>query len=437
MHRIDTPTALKDKFGQGKNGFTNGDPSTGRRATDLDSDMWDAVQEEICNVIEKSGAALNKTQKDQLYNAIVRLITDRVPDALLRKNNLSDVIDKALARSNLELGSAATKDVQQNTDDTTQGRILINGNAIAVRSVRAKAGEAIADANALPANSVSFCYASATNSPGYEATILDVAGLSQGYRVQYAASYADGGKNLRFRVRNGDNGTWSSSWTRVLTNYGGSVDYLDGAKYYSTKPEYWQGSGAFANQYKDGSAPFFVGGYSTPKDVSIYLPIVKGTSQTSGYGYGASVSFGILRSGKADFGSAVIHVIGDNGSGATFDFSANGTFSAGGGNIIAGQGLYESGGRVRAYSSNNPPPQPDLSPYATTDWTMRYFVRDVALGAEGSFVVQRNGWQRVPGGCAMTGYNFEGENPGGDTIFYRPIQKYMSYIGWITVGHTA
>ncbi|EAA1524111.1 TPA: hypothetical protein G0L45_004544, partial [Salmonella enterica subsp. enterica serovar Typhimurium] len=45
MHRIDTPTAQKDKFGQGKNGFTNGDPATGRRATDLNSDMWDAVQE--------------------------------------------------------------------------------------------------------------------------------------------------------------------------------------------------------------------------------------------------------------------------------------------------------------------------------------------------------------------------------------------------------
>ncbi|EAA1514454.1 phage tail protein, partial [Salmonella enterica subsp. enterica] len=27
MHRIDTPTAQKDKFGQGKNGFTNGDPA--------------------------------------------------------------------------------------------------------------------------------------------------------------------------------------------------------------------------------------------------------------------------------------------------------------------------------------------------------------------------------------------------------------------------
>lgn len=110
MHRIDTPTAQVDKFGTGKNGFTNGDPSTGRRATDLNSDMWDAVQEEICNTIEKSGITLDKTQHDQLYKAIVGLIASAIPDALLRKNNLSDLLDKVAARSNLGLGNMATED---------------------------------------------------------------------------------------------------------------------------------------------------------------------------------------------------------------------------------------------------------------------------------------------------------------------------------------
>lgn len=309
----------------------------------------------------------------------------RIVNALQKGNDLSDVVDKRQARVNLELKSAATADVQISRDDVTAGRLVANGGALALRTVAAQAGTAIADASALPANSVSFCYADAAYSPGYEATILDVGGLGgDGYRVQYAASYSDGGKRLKFRTLNADNGYWGS-WTNVITNYGGSVDYLDGARYYATKPEYWQGGGAFSHQYADGSAPFFVGGYSTAKDNSVYLPIVKGTSVTKDLGWGSSVSFGILRSGNGDFGSAVIHIIGDSGAGAIFSFDANGTFNTpakinsggalyaagqidSGGNIVAGQGLYESGGLVRVYSSNNPPPQQDLSPYATTAW---------------------------------------------------------------------
>ncbi|HCM9121911.1 TPA: hypothetical protein N5K96_000528 [Enterobacter hormaechei subsp. oharae] len=127
MHRIDTPTAQADKFGPGKNGFTNGDPATGRRATDLNSDMWDAVQEEICNVVEKSGLALNKDQHDQLHQAIVKIITSKIPDALLKKNNLSDLADKALARANLQLKTAAQKDAVTSQTDTTAGRVLTVG----------------------------------------------------------------------------------------------------------------------------------------------------------------------------------------------------------------------------------------------------------------------------------------------------------------------
>jgi len=124
MHRIDTATAQQDKFGQGKNGFTNGDPATGRRATDLNSDMWDAVQEEICGVIEGAGIQLVKTQYNQLYLAIKKIITGEIPDALIRKNNLSDVTDKSIARKNLELKSAAQADITTSNRDATYGRVL-------------------------------------------------------------------------------------------------------------------------------------------------------------------------------------------------------------------------------------------------------------------------------------------------------------------------
>lgn len=286
------------------------------------------------------------------------------------------------------LGTAAFRDVQTSRDDVTPGRVLVNGGALALRSVAASNDRDIKDANDLPINSVSFCYASAAHSPGYEATILDVAGLNNDYRVQYAASYADGGKWLKFRTFNGDNATWGNTWTNVLTNYGGSVEYLDGASYYKTNPAAWPGVGAFAEQYSNPLAPFIIPyGRSTPQGISQYLPIIKGISSTQGYGFGAAVSFGILRSGNNDFGSAVVHIIGDNGSGAVYQFGTDGIFNAPsqlysggiigaagdirsnggslyaagqvsvGGNVVAGSGVFESGGNVRVYSPNNPPPR--------------------------------------------------------------------------------
>ncbi|EFQ6781971.1 tail fiber protein [Salmonella enterica] len=101
MHRIDTPTAQKDKFGQGKNGFTNGDPATGRRATDLHSDMWDAVQEEVCTVIEAAGIPLSKGEHTQLHAAIDRLIAEQVKTRLEKNQNGADIPDKSLFVRNI------------------------------------------------------------------------------------------------------------------------------------------------------------------------------------------------------------------------------------------------------------------------------------------------------------------------------------------------
>ncbi|WP_440505629.1 gp53-like domain-containing protein [Serratia nevei] len=118
MHRIDTPTAQIDKFGPGKNGFTNGNPATGRRATDLNSDMWDAVQEEVANAIEGNGISLDKSKHNQLYLAIQKAITD--PGFLKKANNLSDVDNVPEARGNLGLGTAATKNVGTSTGNVME-----------------------------------------------------------------------------------------------------------------------------------------------------------------------------------------------------------------------------------------------------------------------------------------------------------------------------
>ncbi|MFI8705462.1 glycine-rich domain-containing protein, partial [Citrobacter braakii] len=77
MHRIDTPTAQKDKFGAGKNGFTAGNPQTGTPATDLDNDYFDMLQEELAGVVEATGAKLDKSRHDQLITAIHSLNKNR------------------------------------------------------------------------------------------------------------------------------------------------------------------------------------------------------------------------------------------------------------------------------------------------------------------------------------------------------------------------
>lgn len=106
MHRIDTKTAQKDKFGAGKNGFTRGNPQTGTPATDLDDDYFDMLQEELCSVVEASGASLEKGRHDQLLTALRALL-------LSRKNPFGDIKSDGTVQTaleNLGLGEGANYD---------------------------------------------------------------------------------------------------------------------------------------------------------------------------------------------------------------------------------------------------------------------------------------------------------------------------------------
>ncbi|HAJ5755617.1 TPA: hypothetical protein HMV37_20710 [Escherichia coli] len=107
MHRIDTKTAKKDKFGAGKNGFTRGNPQTGTPATDLDDDYFDMLQEELCSVVEASGASLEKARHDQLLTALRALL-------LSRKNPFGDIKSDGTVQTaleNLGLGESAKRNV--------------------------------------------------------------------------------------------------------------------------------------------------------------------------------------------------------------------------------------------------------------------------------------------------------------------------------------
>ncbi len=68
MHRIDSSGAVSGLY-------TAGNPATGQRATLIDADALNAIQEEICAVIEGAEIDLEKGTNNQLFDAIVALIT--------------------------------------------------------------------------------------------------------------------------------------------------------------------------------------------------------------------------------------------------------------------------------------------------------------------------------------------------------------------------
>ncbi|CAK0736555.1 TPA: hypothetical protein NRN27_001149 [Escherichia coli] len=136
MHRIDTKTAQKDKFGAGKNGFTRGNPQTGTPATDLDDDYFDMLQEELCSVVEASGASLEKGQHDQLLTALRALL-------LSRKNPFGDIKSDGTVKTaleNLGLGEAATRNVGTDTGQVPDMSSFTTGYSGAANWPNSKSG---------------------------------------------------------------------------------------------------------------------------------------------------------------------------------------------------------------------------------------------------------------------------------------------------------
>ncbi|EJI5638816.1 gp53-like domain-containing protein [Salmonella enterica subsp. enterica serovar Cerro] len=136
MHRIDTKTAQKDKFGAGKNGFTRGTPQTGTPATDLDDDYFDMLQEELCSVVEASGASLEKGRHDQLLTALRALL-------LSRKNPFGDIKSDGTVKTaleNLGLGEAATRNVGTDTGQVPDMSSFTTGYSGAANWPNSKSG---------------------------------------------------------------------------------------------------------------------------------------------------------------------------------------------------------------------------------------------------------------------------------------------------------
>ncbi|WP_234355713.1 tail fiber protein [Enterobacter cloacae] len=491
-----TPKSVKTAYDLANGKYTAQDATTAQKgivqlssATDSTSETLAATPKSVKTAYDLANGKYTAQDATTAQKGIVQLssATDSASETLAATPKAvkaaNDNANGRVPSGRRVNGRALAEDINITSQDIFNGQAVLIGNA--------------ADLNSFTTPGLYYQSSNAqaqagTNYPEAVAGSLEVykhAGVTQVYRI-----YADS----RSYIRAFYNGAWTS-WAKqydaankptpgdigAVPASGGSVAHLENATYYKTNPAGWYGGGAFADQYRNNAAPFLVPyGFVSTKDVSVYLPIVKGISHTAVHGYAASVSFGILRSGKADFGAAVINIVGDNGNAAVYSYDVNGTFNApgqvysggtivaagqisSGTHIIATQGVFESGGAVRVYSSNNPPTQ-----YAVRDWITSVglvsnnpsdpYLRQESSGAiiylatrdwVNSYFGMVNGFRRggqqlqnptdaffgnweSPAGCVVTGITMEGRSDGRKLgVYYRQMQYFNKQTNsWINVG---
>lgn len=92
MKRIDSSTAVIDKFGQGKNGFTSGNVQTGIKATALNADFCNALQEELMAIIEGEGLTPDGDTLTQVYSAIKHAINAAINNSITSINGCMAIV---------------------------------------------------------------------------------------------------------------------------------------------------------------------------------------------------------------------------------------------------------------------------------------------------------------------------------------------------------
>ncbi|HDV8061936.1 TPA: prophage tail fiber N-terminal domain-containing protein [Escherichia coli] len=177
------------------------------------------------------------------------------------------------------------------------------------------------------------------------------------------------------------------------------------------------GSGAFADQLNNATAPFVQTQFAwNPAPGGLYVPIVKGLSIRNGQGYPGAVSFGYLLTEQYGFPVPCIHMRGDGGNDALWQFNPNDKSFISPGALIAGGVRYNTDGNIfgGCWGSN------------LNDYLNSSFIRNVRLGGRRSDTLYRGGLCEPGNGHVTTGLQIIGEVDGDDWMVSRPLQKYIS-----------
>lgn len=110
MKRIDSVNARPDENGLGKAGFNDNADLPGQDATYVTPSWFNTVQEELCNLLELRGIALDPEKNRQLYDLLttqtdLEALADEIETNFIRK---SQIVDNLTTNDANKVASAGT-----------------------------------------------------------------------------------------------------------------------------------------------------------------------------------------------------------------------------------------------------------------------------------------------------------------------------------------
>lgn len=330
-------------------------------------------------------------------------------------------------------GHALTEDINITSQDIFSEQAVAIGNAIDLNTLT-KAGLYYQGADAQAASGKNYPEAAAGSLEIYKH-----AGLTQVYRVYY---------NSTTYIRTFYNGTWSG-WIKrydaankptpsdigAVSASGGNYNSTFRFGSVGTVPTERNTASLVSAQ---GGAGSIVSGVAFEwYDNAMVLGLVRGDSfNTLGFALwlGNKNLFNISPSGNAGLAG---NLVSDGSIYAnylqTFGDVRSGRNISSKGIIEAGGGLFDTPG-VRVYSPNNMPPQQDLSPYATTSWTIANFLQGgVRLASPGTADNGNNdnAFAYAPNGAVVTAVQ---QKTNYTAVQYRYVQYNIGgnwYTAWV------
>ncbi|EHJ8108855.1 tail fiber protein [Escherichia coli] len=398
-------------------------------------DWFNIVQAELLNTLEEAGIQPDKTKLNQLALSIKAIMSN---NALLIKNNLSEIKTagasaQRTARENLDIYDASLnkKGLVQLTSATDSPSETLAATAKAVKIAMDNANARLAkDRNG----------ADIPNKPLFIQNLgLQETVNKAGNAVQRSGDTMTGKLNLpqtsAFGV-NTDNALGGNSITLgdndTGIKQGGDgvlLFYLNGQLIFGLQPtsaDFYKrvayihqgvapdGSGAFADQLNNATAPFVQTQFAwNPTPGGHYVPIAKGLSIRNGQGYPGAVSFGYLLTEQMGFPIPCIHMRGDYGADALWQFNPNDKSFISPGALVAGGIRYNTDGNIfgGCWGSN------------LADYLNSTYVRDIRLGSAESISAWRGPGYWDTSGYVLTAARNSNTDEFIDTLTRRPIQK--------------